>query len=177
MLLGCLTGDEEAARRLHAQLAPVMLAYALALLRDQDRAADAVQETLCRLLQLTRDRVRDMQDARAYVLGMLRNEVRALLRRKRSDDSSRLARPGAPAPASLPHHADDTASLAAAIQSLPEALREVLLLKHVAGLTFEQMALTTGENRNTLASRHRQAVQQLRALLAHPNATEELSHA
>jgi RNA polymerase sigma-70 factor, ECF subfamily len=172
-LLGCLDGDEEAAQHFYAALGPVLLAYARALLRDSDRAADVVQESLCRLLQLPESRIADMRDVQAYVIGMVRNEARAHLRRGRHGEVSGANQRERDADSGRESIDLD---LADAIEALSTPLREVVVLKHVAGLTFDQMALATGENRNTLASRHQQALRALRAQLSKPSLGTEVNH-
>jgi RNA polymerase sigma-70 factor (ECF subfamily) len=49
-----------------------------------------------------------------------------------------------------------------ALSELPEALREVLVLRHYEGLNFEQMARLTGTPASTLKSRFRAALERLR---------------
>ncbi|MFG0252094.1 MAG: RNA polymerase sigma factor, partial [Phycisphaerales bacterium JB038] len=125
-------------------------------------------------LQLPRRRVDDMQDVRAYVLGMVRNEVRAALRsvRRRPLVGARVQ-----AQAAAPRRDATGHDLADAIEALTPPLREVVVLKHVAGLTFDQMALATGENRNTLAARYRRALQDLRERWRATETRTEISHA
>src|SRR5881394_1395686 len=54
------------------------------------------------------------------------------------------------------------------LAALPEALREIVLLKHVAGLTFDQVALALDDNRSTIASRYAKAVRLMREFAAGP---------
>ena len=51
----------------------------------------------------------------------------------------------------------------AALDALGEDDREVLILKHAAGLSFDQIALALEQNRNTVASRYRRAADFLRS--------------
>ncbi|MCH8271418.1 MAG: hypothetical protein IH985_09460, partial [Planctomycetes bacterium] len=61
--------------------------------------------------------------------------------------------------------------------------REVVLLRHAAGLTFDQIALALDLNRHTAASRYRAAIARLRRELAddnpaaHVRPPDEVSHA
>lgn len=48
------------------------------------------------------------------------------------------------------------------VDTLPRRLREVVVLKLVAGLTFEQIALSLHINPNTAAARYRSALELLR---------------
>src|SRR5262249_21205447 len=59
------------------------------------------------------------------------------------------------------HHDPFDAELEAAIDRLPRRHREMIALKHIAGLTFDQIAVATGLNRNTAAARYRAAIEAL----------------
>jgi RNA polymerase sigma factor (sigma-70 family) len=63
------------------------------------------------------------------------------------------------------------AELVAALESLPRRQREVVILRHVLGLSFDQIEASTGINRNTASSVYRVAVATLERLLG-PDADE-----
>ena len=48
---------------------------------------------------------------------------------------------------------------------MPRRYREVIVLKHIVGMTFDQLALALSANRSTVASRYRNAVARLRQQL------------
>jgi RNA polymerase sigma-70 factor (ECF subfamily) len=52
-----------------------------------------------------------------------------------------------------------------ALQQLPAAQREVVVLRVWAEMTFAEIAETLGENQNTVAARHRYALSSLKKLL------------
>src|SRR5262249_7603592 len=58
------------------------------------------------------------------------------------------------------------AAIDAAVRTIPETQREVLVMKIWGGLTFPQIALTLGISANTAASRYRYALAKLREQLA-----------
>ena len=58
-------------------------------------------------------------------------------------------------------------SVAGAVAELPAPLREVLALRHDAGLNFEAMSRLTGTPASTLKSRFAAALTRLRERLAH----------
>lgn len=64
------------------------------------------------------------------------------------------------------------AELEAALLELPAAQRQVFLAHEVEGLSFNDIAAQTGVGLNTLLSRKRYAVQQLRNRLQHLNEEE-----
>ncbi|MEM1024956.1 MAG: sigma-70 family RNA polymerase sigma factor [Myxococcota bacterium] len=56
-------------------------------------------------------------------------------------------------------------ALSAAVDQLPEAQREVFLLREEAGLSFKEIAEVTGASENTVKSRMRYALQALKSAL------------
>ena len=165
LLLACRVGHEDAARHLYARLGPVLLAYARTILHDRGRAEDAVQSAMCTIYKLPVRRLKDVRDVKAWLMRTVRNEALMLLRTDRraaarEEEHARRSRSGAQRA-----DADGLDDVHRAIESLPLELREIVVMKHSSGMTFEQMAEATGQNRNTIASRYRTALQQLRALM------------
>ncbi len=165
-LKACRRGDEHAARLLYAAVSPSMRAHARAILRDDILAEDAMQSAMCRMMTLSPLRISRVRDARAWLATLVRREALMLLRtnRRRLQREHRrefVARDTIGTVGSPVSHED----LTRALDSLPRRLREILVLKHVAGLTFDQIADATGINRNTAAGMHRRGVQQMREML------------
>lgn len=167
LLLLTHRGDAEAAVGLWARFGPRMIALGCAVLRERDTltAQDVVQGVFVRLLGLDRTTVREVKDVAAWLSRLTRNAALNHIR----ENSRRRARVQRategqvvfekPAADALPP------DLQEAVDALPDEQRDTILLKHVAGLTFDQMAHALEENRNTVASRYRAAVSQLRRLL------------
>lgn len=146
-----------------------MVALAAALLRvpnDHAAAQDAVQTVFCNVLRLPSRTILGIEDPAAWISAAVRNAVADGLRRdrRRLDLVRRAAERRDPlfvetTPTQpreeLRHHLD----------RLDEESRELLLMRHVAGLTFEQIALALAENRNTVAARYRRAMESLRVRL------------
>lgn len=155
-------GHEPSARELWDRHAGWMLAYARTVLgRHGDAGEDVVQSVFCRLLELDRRTVRAVDEVRPWLATLVRrtalNHIRSLRRA-----STREARCVAADPSDSPPSVD----LGAALEALPRRLREVLHLRHVAGLTTDQTAAALGLARGTVASRHHAAVSRLRGELA-----------
>lgn len=168
LLLDTHRGREAAARLLWQRHAARLLAHAAAIVGPGD-ADDVVQSVLCGLLALPRRRVSEVQDVPAFLARSTRsaalNHVRS---RRREGNRRRAAALCSPAPAACGPgiaEAPDEA-LQRTIDALPRRLREVVVLKHVAGLTFDQIALALALNRNTAAARYRAAVARLQHALA-----------
>lgn len=164
-------GDERAARELWARVGPSLLGVARSVLRDEARAEDVVQQGMCMLLSLSQRQAREIRDPRAYLACAVRrlalNERRAATRQ-----ATRLASqsPASGLGVAEARHDDPEAGaqsrLHEALEELPDELAEVVLLKHVGGLTFDQLELCLQQNRSTIAGRYRRAIEALRAALA-----------
>lgn len=154
-------GDRDAAVRLYRATAPRMLAYARALCRHDAAAEDAVQQVFIRLLKTSRAQIAAVDDPLAWLIRLVRNTIlndaRASARALRRDRAHERSRPD---PSAGPVRRDD---LLAIISRLPDEQRELIVLKHVVEMTFDQMALSLDVNRNTLASRYRAAIDGVRA--------------
>lgn len=154
-------GHEASAREFWDRHAGWMRAFARSSLGGRrDAAEDVVQTVFCRILELDRRTIRSVSDVAPWLASAVRNSALNHLRAARRAESreSRRASPNA-------GHATPDSSLAAAIESLPRHLRDVVHLRHVAGLTTAQTALALGVPRGTIASRHHAAIGKLRDLL------------
>jgi RNA polymerase sigma-70 factor (ECF subfamily) len=175
-------GNESAARSLYAQTAPGLLIYARSILRDSALADDAVQSVFCKILALPGREVRRVESVRPWLVRLVRNEAISMQR----SNARRCKRESAHAPAPPVRNSalgtnvaiDD---LRRVVEQLNEPHREIIMLKYALELTFEQIAEVLEVNRNTAASRYRQALAQLRELMgtsAHSsNQAEVTSHA
>jgi len=165
LLLAMGRGDESAARELHARIGPRLAAYARTFLRDDALADDAVQRAWMRALTRPASELERIRDAMAWMVRVTRsiaiNELRRHSRAAARDSAQGKSRPAA----SSPELGESLAELHAAVRLLPDDRREVVLLRHVAELTLDQMAEALQENRSTLASRYRAAIEELRGHL------------
>lgn len=173
LLIKTHRGHEASARLLWERHAPRLQAHARAIVKDQASAADIVQNVMCRMLELPGWRVREVQDVAAFLAAAVRREAvnhiraarREAVRRVAATELSFRTQPAA-TPASDVH---------AAVDALPRRLREVVVLKHVADLTFDQISAALSTNRNTIASRYRAALEALRCALG-PSSHEGAFH-
>lgn len=157
-------GDEHAARRLWAHAAPRLIAAASAITADHADALDAVQEAMLGVLRLSAHQVACIDDPHAYLAGAVRLRAINILRDS-ARRSVRHARAVVDHPLRLAHTEPEQDQLARALTRLPEEAREILALKHIAGLTFDQLAQVLCVPRGTLVSRHAAALEQVRFLL------------
>jgi RNA polymerase sigma factor (sigma-70 family) len=167
LLLLTTRGDEAAAAELWTRWGSRLIAFATALLRHDGghaAACDVVQTVFCRILTTDRESAGSLRDVGSWLARAVRNESLNHMRagdRRRARIAALAQRNTLPDPAAF-------ADVRDALDDLPDGLREVVLLKHTAGLTFDQMAVVLGDNRNTLASRYAKALKHMRARLADP---------
>jgi len=129
--------------------------------RAEDRE-DLVQEVWL-LAHRRLSRLRDDASARAWLWSIAANVVRLHRRTKQRRDrklrAAAVAREAVP-PATFDH--GDRMSVEQALQSLPEAQREVLMLTHHAGYSGPEIADLLGVSLNTVHSRLRLAKARMR---------------
>lgn len=153
-------------------------AYNLArwLLRDPSVAEDAVQEASLRAFRYIGS-LRS-EDARAWLLGIVRNTCFTLLERRRSapdtvdfDDSAfevaaGADEPGRSDPAVLLEQRKLQAQVDAALRTLPPALREVIVLREFEDLEYAEIARIIAVPVGTVMSRLSRAREKMRAALS-----------
>ena len=176
LLVSIARGSDAAARELWSRHAERLRAFLLALVPGGPvDADDVVQQTFCRILETGVSSLRDVEDGAAWLFQVARNIAfnerrggkRERERRERfgrrvgarsGGDGPGAAGGAASGPRETYNGSAHDAALHAALRSLMPDMRDVVLLKHVGGLTFEQIALATQTNRNTAASRYRAAI-------------------
>jgi len=147
---------------------PAMLLLARQIVPARADAEDVVQEAFIRFWG-ARDRATDPV---AYLFACVRSAAldwrRMGTRRGRREEAA--ARPESPGDASLFEPAverdERRAAIEMAVAALPEAQREVLVMKVWAKLSFPQIGLALGIPADTAASRYRYALAKLRGQLA-----------
>ncbi|MBM4112367.1 MAG: sigma-70 family RNA polymerase sigma factor [Phycisphaerae bacterium] len=150
---------------LYRQHAQGLFSVAMTVLHDSSLAEDAVHDAVSRLLD---DRRID-GDPVAYLYASVRNAARDLGRRRsvrRADSISEglfdpsLSTEGWNEPSS-----DLRRTLAEAVDALPPEQQEVLVMRAVGRLGFEQIATAIGVPLGTVASRYSRGVGALRQQL------------
>ena len=142
--------------RLVARHATFLLRYVVLRLGDGPEAEDAVAETfaaalnsLSRFPQPAPDGADD-DPARAYLVGIARRKVADALRKqgRESPLSPTLRSPSDPAREMVTE--DEAARVRALLASLPDAYREVLLLKYADGLSLIEIGIALGKSPNAV---------------------------
>jgi RNA polymerase sigma-70 factor (ECF subfamily) len=160
-----LGGDIDAYAVLMHRHQDVIYRHARGMGLDHDTSADLVQDAFVRAFDRLAD-CRDGANYRSWLFSICRNMCLDQLRNVR-----RLS-----VPLSAVDHADHiedpraveddlTLTLRAALERLPNALREAFLLKHDAGYTYEEIAELTGASPSAVKMRVHRAREVLRTFL------------
>jgi RNA polymerase sigma-70 factor (ECF subfamily) len=163
-----MTGDPDAFNALAAHIGDDMFAIARRILRDRERAADAVQATLLAIWR-NLPKLRDPQRFDAWRYRLLVNECYRQGRRERRErDGRQLAPPAPPHPDHASAIADRDAIERAFLRLSPQH-RAVVVLHHYRGLPLVDVAAALGIPAGTAYSRLHYAQERLRSVL-----TEEI---
>lgn len=162
------TGQEERLTGAFASFGDELVRALASLLGDADDARDVAQETFLKCWR-SRDRVAEVRDLKAWIFRVGLNSARDLRRnawRKRARplldafaDPSPAADDAAQFAETLRRHAD-------ALGRLPPEQRDVYLLRHRDGLTYDQVARALRTPLGTVKTRMRAALAVLRHELA-----------
>lgn len=149
--------------RIYQEQRQALYSLALGILRDPGAAEDAVHDAVSRVLIRTRE---PEGDPAAFLFTCARNAALDAARRRKVRaaapvdgsifDSSRVD------PSMSAADAEAFEQLRSAIDELPQEQQEVLLMRALGRLGFEQIATVTGLPLGTVASRYSRGVQALR---------------
>ena len=144
---------------------PLLYRTAWVLTGDHHQAEDLVQQVLTRLF-VAWPKVSQVQSVDAYVRTMLVNANIDRLRRRREHVGLDVFDVAAPS-----QDVDSLLDLRAALSDLAPGQRQVLVLRHLWGLSVDETAATLGIAPGTVKSQTSDAVHRLRELLV-PNPGE-----
>ncbi len=129
-------------------LADALYKVAFYILETQDEAEDAVQELYLKLWK-NRDALDGIRNPKAYAMTLLRNICFDRIRQV-----SRFDRADVPEPSYDPDSVLDSRErlekVLAAVKSLPDRQREILILRTVEGLDYDEIAARTGTDYLTM---------------------------
>jgi RNA polymerase sigma-70 factor (ECF subfamily) len=152
-----LGGDGEAFGILIRRYEPGLLRFAMRMLGNPDAAADAVAESLVRAYRHLAQ-CRDPGRIKSWLYRITGNRCRSHLARRHMND---IPLSDVPAPALadasdswvLLERSEQVALVERALAALPAEKREAFVLKHVEGMSYEEMAAATGARIPTLKMR------------------------
>jgi RNA polymerase sigma-70 factor, ECF subfamily len=146
-------------------LLPNLRAFAISLCGNPERADDLVQETVLKAWAHSSSFQEDT-NLRAWLFTILRNEFLSEMRKKRrevADPDGKMADGPASIPAQQGHI--DLSDVRKALDALPAAQREALVLVGAAGLSYDEAAAITGCAVGTVKSRVNRARLKLSEIL------------
>ena len=162
-----LAGDGEAFGILIRRYEPGLLRFATRMLGSPDAAADAVAESLVRAYRHLAQ-CRDPARLRSWLYRITGNRCRSHLSRRYANDISLSDAPPLADPSDswvALERAEQVALVERALAALPAEKREAFVLKHVEGMSYEEMATVTGARIPTLKMRVHRAREALLAAL------------
>ena len=162
-----LGGEREAFGLLMRRYEPGLLRYAARMLGSRDVAADAVAEGFVRAYRHLAS-CRDPARLRTWLYRIVANRCKSHLARRPTADVSLDEAPPVADPRdneAAVERAEQLALVERALMTLSLEKREAFVLKHVDGMSYEEMAAATGERIPTLKMRvHRAREALLQAL-------------
>ncbi len=156
-------GDMSALERLYNELAPAVFAFARAIVKNESTAQDIMQDTFVRVFN-SASSFRPQGYGKAWIMQIARNlSLNALAVRTYDDVDEAAEKPSAD---STEETAEARMMVAAAMDSLSEAERQVVVLHAVSGLKLERIAQILEEPIGTVKWRHSQAMKKIRAAMS-----------
>jgi len=150
LVAGAKTGDRDAMRALYLQFAPTVRAYVSRIVPADD-ADDVTQHTFAKLMTELSRYEPGAAPFRAWMLRVARNVAIDHRRRARAIPWDELHHSGARVDEGA---VERRVSLSEALSSLTAGQRDVLVLRHVVGLTPEEIATRLGRSLRSVHCLH-----------------------
>ncbi|HEY4779169.1 MAG TPA: sigma-70 family RNA polymerase sigma factor [Solirubrobacterales bacterium] len=155
-------GDSEGLHYLYVRYADDVLRYVTSFIRDHHEAEDITQNVFAKLMKAIQKYEQREVPFDAWILRVARNAALDYLRAKRAipTEEVRLADTG-----SAQTGIDRGRALRQALEELPEDQREVLVLRHIVGLSPVEIAGTLDKTESSVHGLHHRGRRSLRASL------------
>jgi len=148
---------------------PPMFRYAMSMTNSRAEAEDVLQDVFLKVIECPA-RFRGISDLKSYLLKIIRNHCLNLtkkdLREKQAlknkaneafADENFIESPDQ-------NHQADTEKLNRGLWGLPTEQRELIILKNINGLSYAAIAELLGKPLQTIVSRHRVAIENLKQI-------------
>lgn len=167
-------GDGEGLHFLYVRFAPDVQRYVASFVRDNHEAEDITQNVFAKLMTAIRKYEQREVPFAAWILRVARNAALDHMRAKRAipTEEVRLTDSGS-AQTSLDRGRD----LRQALDGLPEEQREVLVLRHIVGLSPTEIATTLGKTESSVHGLHHRGRRTLQASLVNLGAAPMVASA
>jgi RNA polymerase sigma-70 factor (ECF subfamily) len=159
-------GNRSALEALVEKHQGVVFRFLLGILKDEDRAADAVQETFLKALGRL-ESFRGDSTFRTWLLAIARNEALGMIRgegRRREDaleDAEELS-DRSPSPDRMAIEGDEVRRIREAMERLPDKQRLSVSLRLFDGLSFREIAEATGSTEGAARVNYHYGIGRLR---------------
>ena len=163
------SGDEDAWRTLVELYLPRVHAVVCAQCHDPELAEEITQSTFATIVTKLADYHEEGRfESWLFRIAMnrLRDEMRRRKRHARPTEEATLVSMAGGASTTDDHGASDLRErVMRAIGELPETDREVLILRHVSGLSFKEVSEALDTPLGTLLARHHRALKKMKVIL------------
>ncbi len=135
-------------------ISKLLYGHAYRILRNQEGSEDAVQEVFVKLWKMN-PKLDEYESVNALAVTMVKNLCIDQVRKQKlvnpgDQDSFALYHDPAPSPHERLEISESSAIIDRIIDGLPEIYREIIQLKEIDGLSYEEIAFKTGQNISTL---------------------------
>jgi RNA polymerase sigma-70 factor (ECF subfamily) len=170
-------GDRQALGFLYARYADNVHGYVRSIVHDQHEAEDVTQQVFAKLMHVIgKYEERDVPFF-AWILRVSRNVAVDHLRRQRAIPVEEVRAVDERASgAGAQEHTERIGDLREALAMLPDDQREVLVLRHLAGLSPTEIATRTGRSEGSIHGLHHRGRRALKAELTGRGAAPATAH-
>lgn len=177
LIAAAARGEEDAFNELVARYLREVYSFAFRLVGVREEAEDISQETFVKVWKNLKKYDITSSKFKTWLMRIARNTCVDHLRKRQNipfsdfdtDEGENALTESltdeAPLADELVALSQDAVMLERAMKELSPRAREVLLLRYQDELSFPEVAAITGSSQNTVKSRHRRALHQLRAIL------------
>jgi RNA polymerase sigma factor (sigma-70 family) len=128
--------------------------YAYRILRDKEGSEDAVQEVFVKLWKMN-TKLEEYESVEALAVTMVKNYCIDQIRKQKyiepaDSNSFSLYHDPEPSPQDKLESSETSALMHRIINDLPEIYREIIQLRDIEELSYEEISVKTGQNINTL---------------------------
>jgi RNA polymerase sigma-70 factor, ECF subfamily len=154
-------GDAEGIHFLYARFAPGVKRYVDSILHDQHESEDITQMVFAKLMTRIGKYEQREVPFTAWIMRVARNAALDHLRASRAVPTEEVRLSASPDPGG----SDRLNDLRVALEELPKDQRDVLILRHIAGLSPLEIADTLGKSESSIHGLHHRGRRALRQKL------------
>lgn len=162
-------GNTEGFKEFYKKHSRALYFYVLSLVRDRETAEELVQDTFLAVIRHV-DQLQKRADLRPYLVRTSRNHALDFLRHRlrtkkvlKALASDLSYRSRSEPDDSIETHENEQ-QLVSVLRRLSDEQREVVVLRNLVGMTFQEITEVTGSPLGSVASRYRYGMEKLRAM-------------